>query len=164
MLYKFIEFPNLDETRQEIIKNLPTIITKISGFRAFNSNKFNNYIFLKQGIEHFTSWSNVIRIAIITLAPEIKKEMHIHIDYDKEYKNFFAYSLNIPVLNCDAEGSYSVWYKELKTIDDPELEEVGRMTLSKAAFFNTQIPHHGINLTNETRCVLSVRFKEPFDF
>jgi hypothetical protein len=172
--YKFVNLPNLTEISSAVVKYIPENYKKFLGFTSITKDKFSSCTPLVEAVETIRPWHDVDYIALITVSPYNK--LPTHIDWDMADNPF---SLNIPIFNC--AKTPSVFYKlknkqiEPKIIyqdhgdpfyyyDSDQTEEVERFYLTKAAFFNTQIPHSAINDTNETRIMISVRFKTPLKF
>ncbi len=166
MLYKFIDFPNFEETRQEVIKYLPKRYWN-HGFKLAEFSKIERCRLLKKGIEYFTPWSNILQIACIPVGPGEKSG--IHIDYN--LKDYFPYALNLPILNCDNLNCSTVIYKSILDVEhsiiddnDPRVEILDTIRLTKPAFFHTLLPHQVINNSDSLRFVLSIRFKDTVEF
>ena len=63
----------------------------------------------------------------------------------------------MPKLKKKSAGiNYYNGYKE------SDVEEIDRIYLNKAAFFNTQVPHSAINPTDEPRIILTIRSDKPW--
>jgi hypothetical protein len=177
MYYKYVEFPNLEEIAETVFYNIPDSYKIIGGFRDHIPEVFQKCKPLVEGLKSFTVWDNVKNIAVITVTPN-GGYMPVHTDFGM---SDFPYSLNLPIANCGLT-SYTCMYKVLpgrcaKTTqrddtngsnynhyDFDDVEEVERFYLTKPAFFNTSIPHSVHNHGTEQRVILSVRFKEAFDF
>jgi hypothetical protein len=169
--YKFIDLPKLEEISNTILPYIPTEVHKYTVFKSLPEKQFSLCKPLVEAVESIKPWSDIYYIAMITVAPYDK--LPTHIDWDMKDK---PWSLNIPIYNC--AKTPSVFYK-LKSPDaepkviyqdhgDPfyyyssdQTEEVERFHLTKAAFFNTQVPHSAVNNTSQARIMISVRFKSP---
>jgi hypothetical protein len=170
--YKYVDFPNLKETVNEILKIIPELHKDTSIYKSYDKEFFSNIKLLKDGVERFNSWNEIFDIAIVST--KANSSLPIHKDFGPIEKTI--YSLNLPLYNCDK--SYNILYKlkeNAKSIkksdknDDYEylkykerdLEEVVRFYLTQAVIFNTQMPHTAINPTNEPRIMLTMRFNTP---
>jgi hypothetical protein len=170
--YKYVDFPNLKETVNEIYKIIPELHKDTSVYKSYDKEFFSNIKLLKDGVEKFNSWNEIFDIAIVST--KANSSLPIHKDFGPIEKTI--YSLNIPLYNCDK--SYNILYK-LKENAQPEkrtdgkneyeyfkykekdVEEVARFYLTQAVLFNTQMPHTAINPTNEPRIMLTMRFNTP---
>jgi hypothetical protein len=172
--YKFIDLPKIDEISNIIMQYLPEDIKKYTVFKSLPEKQFALCKPLVEAVETIKPWSDIYYIALITVAPFDK--LPTHIDWDMKDK---PYSLNIPIYNCSKTPS--IFYRLKDKNDKPKViyqdhgdpfyyydgdqtEEIERFYLTKAAFFNTQIPHSALNTTNEARIMISVRFKTPLEF
>jgi hypothetical protein len=169
--YKYVDFPNLKETVNEILKIIPELHKDTSVYKSYDKEFFSNIKLLKDGVEKFNSWNEIFDIAIVST--KANSSLPIHKDFGPIEKTI--YSLNIPLYNCDK--SYNILYK-LKENAQPEkrtdgkneyeyfkykekdVEEVARFYLTQAVLFNTQMPHTAINPTKEPRIMLTIRFNK----
>jgi len=172
--YQYIDLPKLDEISTVIMRYLPEDIKKYTVFKSLPEKQFALCKPLVEAVETIRPWNDIYYIAMIAVAPHDK--MPTHIDWDMKDN---PYSLNIPIFNCDKTPS--VFYKlkdencKPKVVyqdhGDPfyyyesdQTEELERFYLTKAAFFNTQVPHSALNTTDKARIMISVRFKTPLKF
>ena len=170
--YKYVDFPNLKETVNEILKIIPELHKDTSVYKSYDKEFFSNIKLLKDGVEKFNSWNEIFDIAIVST--KANSSLPIHKDFGPIEKTI--YSLNLPLYNCDK--SYNILYKlkenanfkkksdenndyEYLKYKERDLEEVARFYLTQAVLFNTQMPHTAINPTNEPRIMLTMRFNTP---
>jgi hypothetical protein len=170
--YKYVDFPNLKETVNEILKIIPELHKDTSIYKSYDKEFFSNIKLLKDGVERFNSWNEIFDIAIVST--KANSSLPIHKDFGPIEKTI--YSLNLPLYNCDK--SYNILYKlkenakskkksdknddyEYLKYKERDLEEVVRFYLTRAVIFNTQMPHTAINPTNEPRIMLTMRFNTP---
>lgn len=170
--YKYVDFPNLKETVNEILKIIPELHNDTSVYKSYDKEFFSNIKLLKDGVEKFNSWNEIFDIAIVST--KANSSLPIHKDFGPIEKTI--YSLNLPLYNCDK--SYNILYKlkenanfkkksdenndyEYIKYKERDLEEVVRFYLTQAVLFNTQMPHTAINPTNEPRIMLTIRFNTP---
>jgi hypothetical protein len=170
--YKYIDFPNLKETVNEILKIIPELHKDTSVYKSYDKEFFSNIKLLKDGVEKFNSWNEIFDIAIVST--KANSSLPIHKDFGPIEKTI--YSLNLPLYNCDK--SYNILYKLKENVNfkkksdenndyeylkykERDLEEVARFYLTQAVLFNTQMPHTAINPTNEPRIMLTMRFNTP---
>jgi hypothetical protein len=153
MNYQYVDMPNLEEISKKVLEKIPDFHKDNSAYKSYDKKFFGEIEILKESVE--------------------KLKLPIHIDYGPVEKT--KYSLNIPVYNC--EKTYTVFYKikegaqlEKKSAGinyyngykESDVEEIDRIYLNKAAFFNTQVPHSAINPTNEPRIILTMRSDKPW--
>lgn len=172
--YKFIDLPYLEDISRIILEYVPDDVKKYTVFKSLPEKQFALCKPLVQAVQSIKPWTDIYYIAMIVVAPHDK--LPTHIDWDMKEN---PYALNIPIYNCDKIPS--IFYKlkdqdcEPKVIyqdhgdpfyyyDSDQTEEVERFFLTKAAFFNTQVPHSVFNTTDEARIMISVRFKTPLEF
>jgi len=170
--YKYVDFPNLKETVNEILKIIPELHKDTSVYKSYDKEFFSNIKLLKDGVEKFNSWNEIFDIAIVST--KANSSLPIHKDFGPIEKTI--YSLNLPLYNCDK--SYNILYKlkenanfkkksdenndyEYFKYKEKDVEEVARFYLTQAVLFNTQMPHTAINPTNEPRIMLTMRFNTP---
>jgi hypothetical protein len=170
--YKYVDFPNLKETVNEILKIIPELHKDTSVYKSYDKEFFSNIKLLKDGVEKFNSWNEIFDIAIVST--KANSSLPIHKDFGPIEKTI--YSLNLPLYNCDK--SYNILYKLKENVNfkkksdenndyeylkykERDLEEVARFYLTQAVLFNTQMPHTAINPTNEPRIMLTMRFNTP---
>ena len=170
--YKYVDFPNLKETVNEILKIIPELHKDTSIYKSYDKEFFSNIKLLKDGVERFNSWNEIFDIAIVST--KANSSLPIHKDFGPIEKTI--YSLNLPLYNCDK--SYNILYKLKENVNfkkksdenndyeylkykERDLEEVVRFYLTQAVIFNTQMPHTAINPTNEPRIMLTMRFNTP---
>jgi hypothetical protein len=172
--YKFVDLPNLNNISNIIMQYMPEEVKKHTLFKSLPEKQFSLCKPLVEAVETIKPWSDIFYIALITVAPRAK--LNIHVDWDDMKDSPFA--LNIPIYNC--AKTPSIFYRlkdnaETKVVyqdhgdpyhyyDESQAEEIERFYLTKAAFFNTQTAHSSINDTDEPRIVISVRFKTPLKF
>lgn len=167
LLYKYVDLPYLEDIQKIIPKHLPDLYKKESKFTPESPEPFSKCWQLVKAIETVTPWKNVESIVIISCSKAIPFDVHTD-----NYKN--NYALNIPLLNC--ENSYTLFYKTKdrespvsKAVEqthnlpysfyrEDQVEIIDKMYLHKPAFFNVNIPHKPVSVTDEVRLILSVRF------
>ena len=172
--YKFIDLPNLDNVSNIIMQYVPEEVKKYTVFKSLPDKQFALCKPLVEAVETIKPWSDIYYIAMITVAPHDK--LPTHTDWDMKDK---PYALNIPIYNCaktpsifyqlkDKNDKPKVIYQDhgdpFYYYDSDQTEEIERFYLTKAAFFNTQIPHSALNTTDEARIMISIRFKTPIEF
>jgi hypothetical protein len=172
--YKFVDLPNLNDISNIIMRYVPEEVKKHTLFKSLPEKQFSLCKPLVEAVETIKPWSDIFYIALITVAP--CDRLKIHIDWDDMKER--PYALNIPIYNCAKTPSIFYRLKDnAKTevvyqdhgdpyyyYDESQADEIERFYLTKAAFFNTRIPHSALNTTNEARIMISVRFKTPLEF
>ena len=172
MNYKLIDLPDIEKIADILYKRLPIEYKTQTMFQSQSLELFEKFETLLSSVELIKPRTDISNIALVTCAPHSKAPVHTDTLGDGHVS-----AINFPIYNC--KDTYTCFYKVLnnaepKTIvqehGDPyfdydlkDLEEIDRLYLHKAAVFNTQVPHGVINNTDETRIVLSVRFKTPID-
>ncbi len=174
MHYQFIDLPNLKEIQEKILRNLPQDFKSRTLYITLPTSSFQACAPLFHAIETIKPWSDIDKIGLVVVQPNLK--IPIHIDLGEQIiKHKFA--INIPIYNC--EKPYTSFYRHLLQdqgdvyvqphgdslirYEESAMQEIARMHLYKPAFFNTQIPHGITNPTDEPRIAVSVRFSTPFD-
>jgi len=176
MNYQYVDIPNLDEISEQVLHKIPEFHKDNSScnFKNCDKNFFKEIKILKDFIETLIPWDEITHTAIVCTGSKSRLPIHVDRHPDKVHQ----YALNIPVYNC--LNTYTIFYKirdrnkfNLSTdlyygknpktqysyfvYDQSDVEEIDRLYLNKAAFFNHQIPHSAVNDTNEPRIVLSIR-------
>ena len=176
-LYKFINLPNVDKIGEIIWRNLPDEIkfTSVSIYKTVDMALFYKCKPLVEAVETIRPWNELDQIAIVVVKPHGRIPIHTDLG---EYTIPTKYALNFPIFNTD--NCYTAFYKLNKDVEGPikyqdhgdpyvsyrdeDVEEIDRMFLTNTAFFNTQVLHSVVNLTDQPRCAITLRFKTPFDF
>jgi hypothetical protein len=177
--YQYINLPNLDKISEEIFKKLPveTVAPKTGFVKVYPTEFFDTKTF-RDAINKITSWDNIHAIALASTKRH--SFLPIHTDYHDITTRETVYALNIPIYNCD--NTYVIFYRLINEniLVKPEyqnhgpgedyckynasdVKEIEKFYLKTAAFFNTQVPHSVVNNTNESRIVLSIRFKSKLE-
>jgi hypothetical protein len=169
--YKYIDLPRIEDIQRLVLPYIPSDVYKYTVFKSLPEFQFSLCKPLVEAVEVIRPWNDISYIAMITVAPHDK--LPTHIDWDLKDN---PWALNIPIYNCD--DTVSIFYRlkdencEPKVIyqdhGDPfyyysgdQTEELERFYLTKAAFFNTQVPHSALNTTDKARIIISIRFKTP---
>jgi hypothetical protein len=173
-LSSLVDVPNLEKIQHQVYEILPDWCKNLSTYKPLSWDKLKQISEFNEVINMFASWDQVAEISAITLEP--KSAMPIHVDTN--WPSRTAYSLNLPLVNClstdsifyeplpdtkpiptfTAHGGHPYWlYKT------DQVKEIKRWKLSKAAIFNTLVPHGAENNTYLPRIVLSVRFNKDVD-
>ena len=171
MNYQYVDMPNLEEISKKVLEKIPDFHKDNSAYKSYDKKFFGEIEILTESVETLKPWNEIFDVAIVSTKHNSK--LPIHIDYGPVEKT--KYSLNIPVYNC--EKTYTVFYKikegaqfEKKSAGinyyngykESDVEEIDRIYLNKAAFFNTQVPHSAINPTDEPRIILTIRSDKPW--
>ena len=172
MNFKLIDLPNVETIADIVYKRLPMEYQTRTLFQSQPRELFEKFEILLSSIEIVKPRTDIVNIAIVTCKPQSRSPIHVDTIGDQHLS-----AINFPIYNC--KDTYTCFYKilnnaEPRTIvqehgdpyldyDPTDLEEIDRMYLHKAAVFNTQVPHGVINDTDETRIILSVRFRTPID-
>lgn len=174
MNYQYIDLPNLKEISNQVLLRSPDLHKNTNIYKSYNREFFEDIEILVETIEKLKPWKEIFDIAIVST--KAKSKLPIHVDHGPITRH--KYSLNIPVYNCDE--TYVVMYKKknqntkyyttnLKDnhhydeyLED-DMEVIDKFYLTKAALFNTQIPHRPINETSDPRIMLTIRFETAWD-
>jgi hypothetical protein len=173
MNYHYIDLPHLEDISKIVLKHLPPQFYKETLFSMTHPDVFKPCKPLVAAIETIRPWDEIQEIAVISV--NNVTAMPIHVDQD----NNTTWALNIPIQNC--LETYTSFYRVLENQTPDvmahertygtvfanyrldQVEEIDRLYLTKAAFFNTQVPHRAFNFSDEMRIIISVRFKTECD-
>ena len=173
MNYHYIDLPYLEDISRIILKHMPPQFFKETLFSVMPSEVFQECTPLIAAIETIRPWCETAEIAIISVNNIMPMPIHTDTIIDT------AWALNIPIQNC--VETYTSFYRLLdnqipeilsheKTYGSTyanyrmdQVEEIDRLYLHRPAFFNTQVPHRAFNFSEETRLILSIRFKTECD-
>lgn len=175
MLYKTINIPSQDEIVEELKDNFPLYFGKLDeikpGFQGCNiplikktCTKLSEFLKRKNLYER---WRGA--------GMSILKENFVLPIHSDSYLPGRCYALNIPIINC--QDSYTIWYNIIDSskvikkaytsngvlvvsehYEKNNTTEIERICSDSIMFVNVKTPHSGINLNNQTRAVLSLRF------
>ena len=175
MLYKIISPSSKDTIVSELAAKFPQYFKDINETENnFYGGKTQLIKFLCPALTLFLSEHKLLDRWTDTGVSVIRHDYHmpIHTDSNKPDRQ---YALNIPVVNC--VESYMVWYDP---IDPTQVEhreymagtatvvaqyykkdnvvEIDRAPSDCMMFVNVRVPHNGINLNNNVRSIISLRF------
>jgi hypothetical protein len=74
--YKYVDFPNLKETVNEILKIIPELHKDTSIYKSYDKEFFSNIKLLKDGVERFNSWNEIFDIAIVSTKANSSLPIH----------------------------------------------------------------------------------------
>jgi len=176
MNYQYIDIPNLNEISKQVLNKIPEFHKNNSSFKSCDKDFFKDIKILKDFIETLMPWDEIKNAAIVCTGGKSRLPIHVDRHPDEGHK----YALNIPVYNCI--NTYTIFYKmkdgnkfnpsadgyykknknrenqhSYFVCNESDVEEIDRLYLNKAAFFNIQVPHSAVNDTDEPRIVLSIR-------
>lgn len=173
--HKFIDLPNIEKIGEIVWRHIPPEEKNQISYRSTSVELFSKCKPLVEAVEIIKPWSDVREIGLVLVKPHSR--LYIHTDLG-ELTIKHKYALNFPIYNT--ENVYTVFYKAKENVegkityqqhgdpfvyyDEEDVYEIDRMTLTKAAFVNTQILHTVINSTDEPRAAITLRFNTPFDF
>lgn len=171
----------LREIQETIIPHLPESFQTHNLFCPVDPSLFEINLYLKAYVEHIKPWHEVLSIVIISATPG--STMPIHYDCDLipliESGKGSRYALNIPLQNCDSivtnfykplphavpvkkTGEYVTTDNEMLIYKPEDVEQIDSFVLSTPHLFNALVPHNAHNNTEQTRIIISLRFKTLF--
>jgi hypothetical protein len=169
--YSYIDIPNLEIIKQELINLLSLPVPK----RTFTSYYTNIYVpniiqcpALMDYLEEVGVKSKLLRVLYSKSDGPNINEAPPHVDSIIPDKSF-QYSLNIPLIN--AEDSYTVWYEQTKPCpilydtvtftgwveNKEQIKEIARVQYTQPMLLNTSILHSG-KITSDRRTIAGLRF------
>jgi len=169
--YSYIDIPNLEIIKQELINLLSLPVPKKNFTRYYTNIYVPNIIecpALMTYLEEVGVKSKLLRILYSNSdGPDIN-EAAPHVDSIIPNRSF-QYSLNIPLI--DAEDSYTVWYEQTTSspilydtvtltgwVENKEqIREIARAQYTRPMLLNTSILHGG-KITSNRRTIAGIRF------
>jgi hypothetical protein len=176
--FKIINIAEVAKISNEVDLALPQLVTEIVDLKqvyTFNIIEIDRLLKLSPAL---TGWLDSIGLTtrlkyagLPWAAPHSNGGIHTDVRCVE--------AINLPVYNCDQ--GYSAWYKAKcigkikestrgKSTDrsveyiphlDADAVELIRVSNQHPIWFNTSIPHRGINLSNRPRIILTLRFDCP---
>lgn len=178
--YKIIKIPDLDQISQEVDAALGQLITGAANLKAVYTFNIVNTVRLLELVPSLTRWldtvglkNNLLYAGLPCTAPHSNGSIHTD--------GKCTEAINLPVYNC--EDGYSVWYnaEQMGSIAEsasgkssnqaaeyiPYMHagavELARVSNTHPIWFNTAVPHRGINTSNRPRIILTLRFDCPIN-
>lgn len=169
--YSYVDIPNLETIKQELINLLSLPVPKRNFTRYYTNIYVPNIIqcpALMAYLEAVGIKSKLLRILYSKSDGPSINEAPPHVDSIIPSKSF-QYSLNIPLI--DAEDSYTVWYEQTKPslilfdtvtftgwVENKEqVREIARAQYTQPMLLNTSILHGG-KITSDRRMIAGIRF------
>jgi hypothetical protein len=176
--YKIISIPELAKISHEIDGALPQLITGAVDLKQVYSFNIIDTSRLLQLSPALTSWLDSVGLTshlkyagLPCTAPHSSGSIHTD--------GKCVEAINLPVYNCDQ--GYSIWYQascigtitestsgkstnqqaEYVPYSHADAVELSRVSNQHPIWFNTSIPHRGVNLSNRPRIILTLRFDCP---
>jgi hypothetical protein len=168
--YRFVDVPGYQDLGKAVYNKMPKSLYQRHGFWTIPVAVLAHIAGFKQAVELFGKWEDIYQIALVSMLPgKHVDEFPIHTDMGHAQ----ALALNFPVYNCDKV--YTGFYKSKEMLEDLEIvktpaalldiypthlmEEFDRYYLTQPAIINTSVPHTVVNLTDDIRLAVSVRWE-----
>lgn len=178
--YKIINVPGVDQISQEVDAALGQLVTGPANLKAVYTFNIVNPSELLKLAPSLSAWldtiglkNNLLYAGLPCTAPYSNGRIHTD--------GKCVEAINLPVYNC--EEGYSAWYdaEQMGNITEsvsgkstnqlaeyvPYLHqgatELDRVSNKYPIWFNTAVPHRGLNPSNRPRIILTLRFNCPID-
>lgn len=178
--YKIINIPELKKISQEVDAALGQLVTGAPDLKAVYTFNIINTTQLLELAPSLAEWldtvglkNNLLYAGLPCTAPHSNGSIHTD--------GKCTEAINLPVYNCN--DGYSVWYDAIQiggiaeslsgksTAQAAEYVpylhagavELDRVSNKHPIWFNTAVPHRGINASNRPRIILTLRFDCPID-
>jgi hypothetical protein len=176
--YKIINIPELDKISQEVDATLGQLVTGAPDLKQVYTFNIIDTARLLDLVPSLAKWldivglkNNLLYAGLPCTAPHSNGSIHTD--------GKCTESINLPVYNCN--DGYSVWYDAIQMGSIAEsvsgkstcraaeyvpylhagAVELARISNKHPIWFNTAVPHRGVNLSNRPRIILTLRFNCP---
>jgi hypothetical protein len=179
--YKIIDVVNLARITRELDRALPKLVTGQVDLKAVYSFNTIDPARLLELAPALTAWLDTVGLknnlsvaGFPCTAPNSKGTIHTDLRY--KYPDLPGEGINFPVYNCNQ--GHSIWYQASQASTatestsgkstnhapmfasylDTDAVELARVSNQYPVWFNTDIPHTGINASDKPRIILTMRF------
>ena len=170
--YKIIDIPDIDNISHQVDLALPRLVVRPPDLKqVFSFNTIDTGLLLqlspalKDWLDSIGLTTHLQYAGLPCAAPHSQGDIHT------DGKSTEA--INLPIYNCDQ--GYSVWYQSSCVDTTPEsvnlstgiphshadAVELARVSNRHPIWFNTTIPHRGINMSSRPRIIMTLRFDCP---
>jgi hypothetical protein len=178
LYYKIINIPSVLEISQEVDAALRSLVTGAINLKQVSSFNIIDPIKLLNLCPTLCNWLDTVGLkdnlkyaGLPWTAPLSQGKIHTD--------GKCTEAINIPIYNC--KNGYSVWYQanrigniletdsgkstdqvaEFVPYSDLDAVELAKVSNQHPIWFNTSIPHRGVNLSDLPRIILTLRFDCP---